>query len=426
MVEPPSNGAVRPVPVPAGARRISHSERAMPVLARLRERFAAARPLSDVRVVACLPLTAETAVLARLLASGGAEVALCSSNPLSTQDDVAAALRADGMTVAARRGVDRAGYYADVRQALDTLTGARRALLLDDGCDLLSALHTERPALLRSGVVAGACEQTATGVLRLQQMARDKALALPVVAVNDTPTKRVVDNRWGSGQSTVDALLRATGMLLAGRTAVVAGYGDVGRGVASRLRGLGASVIVTEVDPTAALDAALDGYRVLPMADAAPLASVVVTATGARDVVTAAHLGLLPDGAVLANAGHFDVEIDVRGLVSLAVERNVAVRPGVDEYVLPHGRRVLLVAEGRVAGLAAAEGSPPAVMDVAFALQALTAEWLLDAGLPRGVHPVPAGIDRTVAGLALESLGLALDVLTPAQEAYLRSWRAGS
>lgn len=410
------------------ARRIEQSERSMPVLLRIREEWARTRPLAGVTIAGCLPLTAETGALARTITAGGAELVLCSSNPLSTQDDVTSALRAQGIAVHARRGVDRNGYYDDVRLTLDSVAAADRVVLLDDGCDLISTLHQERPELLKTGALLGASEQTGTGVLRLRQLARDGSLALPVIAVNDTPTKRVVDNRWGSGQSTVDALLRSTGMLVAGRVCVVAGYGDVGRGVATRLRGLGAHVVVTEVDPVAALDAALDGFRVLPMARAAAEAAVIVTATGGLDVVSAEHLPLLADGTVLVNAGHFDVEIDVRALLRAAAERQLAVRPALDEYLLPDGRRILLVGEGRVAGLAAAEGSPPAVMDVAFALQALTVEWLLSAaaGLEPGVHELPAELDRRVAALALASLHLELDRLSPAQAAYLRSWRSGS
>lgn len=400
----------------------------MPVLSRVRDQWSRSRPLTGVVVAGCLPLTAETGALARTLRAGGAELVLCSSNPLSTQDDVTASLREQGIAVHARRGVDRAGYYDDVRATLDALTGAGRAVLLDDGCDLISTLHQERPDLLGTGALLGASEQTGTGVLRLRQLARDGALSLPVVAVNDTPVKRVVDNRWGSGQSTVDALLRATGMLLAGRVCVVAGFGDVGRGVATRLRGLGAQVVVTEVDPVAALDATLDGFRVLPMAAAAAEAHVVVTATGGVDVVGARHLPLLRDGVVLANAGHFDVEVDVRALLAAASDREPDVRPALDEYTLADGRRVLLVAEGRVAGLAAAEGSPPAVMDLAFALQALTVRWLVGSAgtLAEGVHELPTEIDQRVAALALESLGVEVDRLSTAQATYLRSWRSGS
>lgn len=410
------------------ARRIERSERSMPVLSRIREQWEQSLPLAGVTIAACLPLTAETGALARTLRGGGADLVLCSSNPLSTQDDVTASLRTQGIPVFARRGVDRAGYYDDVRRTLDSLGDASRVVLLDDGCDLISTLHQERPDLLKSGALLGASEQTGTGVLRLRQLARDGALALPVIAVNDTRTKRIVDNRWGSGQSTVDALLRATGMLLAGRICVVAGFGDVGRGVAVRLRGLGAHVVVTEVDPVAALDAALDGFRVLPMARAAAEADVIVTATGGLDVLAAQHIPLLRDGVVLANAGHFDVEVDVRALLHAARERHSGVRPALDEYVLPDGRRILLVGEGRVAGLAAAEGSPPAVMDIAFSLQALTVEWLLTAApqLAREVHLLPAELDRRAASLALGAMGLEVDELTAGQAAYLGSWRSGS
>ncbi len=406
----------------AGQHRIERAMRSMPVLARVRERFESQRPLAGLRVGACLPVTAETAVLMHVLRAAGASVALASSNPLSTQDDVAAALSAEGMSVWARRGADRATYYSAVRSVLDTRPG----LLLDDGCDLVGTLHEERRELLAE--VIGACEQTTTGVLRLRQMASNSELFLPVLAVDSTPTKRVVDNRWGTGQSTVDGLVRATGVLLAGRTAVVAGFGDCGRGVAARLRGLGAQVVVTEIDATAALDAALDGYRVMTMLDASAIADIVVTATGNRDVVSRSDLQALRDGAILANAGHFDIEIDVLALRDLAVHRHAGVRPGVDEYVMADGRRLLLVAEGRVVGLAAAEGHPPQVMDVAFALQALAAVWLLGAAaaLGPGVHAVPHDIDREVAQLALAGLGVRIDALTAAQERYSHSWRTGT
>jgi adenosylhomocysteinase len=401
-----------------GRRRIDFAERAMPVLGLLRERYEADRPLDGVRIAACMHVTAETAALARTLTAGGAELHLAASNPLSTQDDVAAALVEAGVMVHARHGVDRAGYVAHLEGVLD----ARPTLLLDDGCDLVGVLHSTRRELL-DGVRAG-LEETTTGVLRLRQMAADGALGLPMVAVNDTGMQRLVANRHGTGQSTLDAVMRATGTLLAGATVVVAGYGWCGSGIAARARGLGANVVVTEVDPERALDAVLEGYRVLPMAQAAVAADVVITVTGNRDVLTAEHFAAMRDGTVLVNAGHFDVEVDVAGLEAAAVEVHRRVRPHVDEYVLPGGSRLLLVAEGRLANLAAAEGHPAAVMDMSFAVQALTLEWLVRTDLAPGVHEVPAEIDAEVARTKLAALGVVLDALTPGQQTYLSSWQA--
>jgi adenosylhomocysteinase len=399
-----------------GRRRVAYAEAAMPVLGLLRERFAAERPLAGQVVAACMHVTTETAALARTLLAAGAELHLAASNPLSTQDDVAAALLEDGVGVHARHGVDRAGYAAHVAAVVD----AGPTLVLDDGCDLVAALHA-RPALIRR--VRAGCEQTSTGVLRLRQMAADGALELPVVAVNDTPTQLLVANRHGTGQSAVDAVIRSTGVLLAGATVVVAGYGWCGSGIAARARGLGAQVVVTEVDPARALEAVLDGHRVLPMAQAVALADVVITSTGNRDVVGAEHVDSLRDGVVLANAGHFDVEVDVGALEAAAVEVHRRVRPQVDAYVLPDGRRVLLLAEGRLANLAAAEGHPASVMDVSYAVQALTLEWLVTQDLTPGVHEVPPAIDDAVARTKLTAAGVALDVLTPSQQRYLSSWR---
>ncbi len=398
----------------SGRRRTAYAERRMPVLGLLRERFLRERPLAGVRVAACMHVTPETAALARTLLAGGAQVHLAASNPLSTQDDVAAALVEQGVGVHARHGVDRDGYARHLEAVLE----ARPHLLLDDGCDLVQVLQ-RRPEL-RAGVRAG-CEETTTGVLRLRSMAAAGALWLPMMAVNDTATQLLVANRHGTGQSTLDAVVRATGTLLAGATVVVAGYGWCGRGIAERARGLGASVVVTEIDPARALEAVLDGHRVLPMAQALPLADVVLTATGNRDVVAGPHLELLRDGAVLGNAGHFDVEIDVAGLRARAVEVS-RVRPHVDEYALPSGRRVLLLAEGRLVNLSAAEGHPPAVMDVSFAVQALVLEHLHATELAPGVHAVPARLDAEVARTKLAALGVVLDDLTAAQAGYLSSW----
>jgi adenosylhomocysteinase len=407
-----------------GGRRVEWADRAMPVLRLVRDRFAAEQPLARVRIAACLHVTPETAVLVRTLAAGGAQVALCSSNPLSTHDDVAATLTEHAaVTVHARAGVDIATYYRHIDAALDI----EPHFVLDDGCDLVSRLHTDRQELL-SGVVAG-CEETTTGVVRLRAMASSGALRFPVVAVNDTPTKRLVDNRYGTGQSTLDAVLRTTNMLLAGKVVVVAGYGWCGKGIADRAAGFGADVVVTEVDPTRALDAMLQGYRVMPMDDAAVVGEVFVTATGNRDVIAAQHLNVMKDGAVLVNAGHFDVEIDVRALDKLAAGRRERVRPHVDEYTLDDGRRLLLLAEGRVANLAAADGNPASVMDLAFAEQALCVAWLAGgaaAALTPGVHDVPAAIDREVAALKLAANGTAIDTLTPEQHRYLTSWEQGS
>jgi adenosylhomocysteinase len=406
----------------SGERQISWAARSMPVLTAIGERFALERPLDGLRISACLHVTAETAVLMGALKAGGADIALAASNPLSTQDDVAEALRGYGIGVHARAGVDRATYYRHIHQALDLGPD----LVLDDGCDLVNILHTERTDLLER--VGGGCEETTTGIIRLRQMAAEGALRFPVVAVNDTRTKRMFDNRYGTGQSTLDGLMRATNTMLAGRTVVVAGFGYCGRGVAERAKGFGARVIVTEIDAVKALDATLQGYEVRPMAQAALVGDVFVTVTGNRDVIRAEHLSAMKDGAILANAGHFDVEIDVRGLDELAVEVHRGVRPNTDEYVMPDGRRLLLLAEGRLVNLTAAEGHPAAVMDMSFSAQALAVEWLAGerAGLAPGVYDVPEEIDHEVARLKLAATGISIDTLTAEQEDYLHSWRMGS
>jgi adenosylhomocysteinase len=396
----------------------------MPVLAALMERFAAQKPFANLGIAACLHITAETAMLVRLLQAGGAAVALAASNPLSTQDDIAAAL-ADryGIAVFARAGVDRKGYYRHIELALNQVSPD---FVIDDGGDLVETLHTRAAALLPG--VKGGCESTATGVIRLRRMAAEGALAFPVIAASDTATKRMVDNTCGTGQSAIDGILRATNTLLAGKTVVVAGFGSSGRGVAEYARGFGAQVVVTEVDPVRALDASLRGFRVLPMAEAAPIGEVFITATGSVDVIGADHLAVMRDGAILANAGHFDAEIDVRALAGLAAAVYPGVRPHVDAYDLGDGRTLLLLAEGRVVNLVAAEGHPPEVMDLAFGLEALALAWL--AGntdkLPAGVHEVPAGIDAEAASLMLATTGTSIDTLTPAQLAYRESWRIGS
>ncbi len=395
----------------------------MPVMAGLMRRFAGTKPFDGLKIAACLHVTAETAMMVRLLRAGGAAVSLAASNPLSTQDDIAAALAVKhGTAVFARAGVDRRGYYRHIERALAT----KPDLVIDDGGDLVNTLHTQATAALKN--VKGGCESTTTGVIRLRRMAAEGALAFPVIAAHDTVVKRLVEGTCGTGQSVIDGILRATNTLLAGKTVVVAGFGPSGRGVAERVRGLGAQVIVTEIDPVRALDASLRGFRVLPMAQAAALGEVFVTATGSCDVITADHLNAMRDGAILANAGHFDVEIDVRALTGLAKAVHPGVRPHVDAYDLGDGRTVLLLAEGRVVNLVAAEGHPPEVMDLAFGIEALALAWLANNTdkLEVGVHEVPADIDAEAARLVLATSGTSIDALTPAQQAYLDSWRIGS
>jgi adenosylhomocysteinase len=398
----------------------------MPLMAGLMRRFAVQRPFEGLAIAACLHVTAETATMVRLLRAGGAAVSLAASNPLSTQDDIAAALAMNhGTAVFARAGVDRRGYYRHIERAL-TEEPKGPDLVIDDGGDLVNTLHTQAAALLPK--VRGGCESTTTGVIRLRRMAAEGALAFPVIAAHDTAVKRLVEGTCGTGQSALDGVLRATNTLLAGKTVVVAGFGASGRGVAERARGLGAQVIVTEVDPVRALDASLRGFRVLPMAEAAPLGEVFITVTGSCDVITEDHLSVMRDGAIVANAGHFDVEIDVRALTSMAVAVHPDVRPHVDAYDLGDGRTVLLLAEGRVVNLVAAEGHPPEVMDLAFGIEALALAWLAanTDKLPVGVHEVPADIDAEAARLVLATAGTSIDSLTPAQQAYLESWRIGS
>jgi adenosylhomocysteinase len=357
------------------------------------------------------------------LKAGGAEIALCASNPLSTQDDTAAALVHEyGISTFARNAIDRDGYYAHINAALDI----EPHQVFDDGCDLVNTLHTTRQELLPN--ISGGCEETTTGVIRLRQMAKDGALTFPMVAVNDTDTKHMFDNRYGTGQSTLDAVFRATNILLAGKVLVVAGFGYCGKGVAERGRGLGADVIVTEIDPTKALDAMMQGYRVMPMHEAAKVGDIFITVTGNRDVLRAEHFSLMKDGAILANSGHFDIEIDVAWLEKYATKKNSKIRHQTDEYVLADGKRVLLIAEGRLVNLGAAEGHPAVVMDMSFSDQALTAEWLVKSAkdLAPGVHNVPEAIDKEVASLKLKSLGAEIDTLTSEQVQYLNSWEHGS
>jgi adenosylhomocysteinase len=407
----------------AGQPRVGWAQRAMPVLTQLTAALADQRPLDGLAIAACLHITPETAVAVRLLTSAGATVALAASNPLSTQDDIAAALAAEpGVSVFARSGVDRDTYYEHIHRALD----GGPDLVIDDGGDLVNTLHEQRPELLAG--VRGGCESTSTGVARLRRMAAAGSLAFPVVAADASATRRMIDHTCGTGQSVMDGVLRATNTLLAGRTVVVAGFGACGTGIAERARGLGAQVIVTEIDPVRALAAVVAGYRVLPMPAAAPLGELFITATGCRDVITAEHLDAMRDGAILANAGHFDVEINVAAVADLAVAANLGIRPQADEYLMADGRRLIVLAEGRVVNLVAAEGSPAAAMDVSFAVQVLALTWLASGEAPpaAGVHAVPAAIDAQVAALALDAAGTRIDALTAAQQRYLDSWREGS
>jgi adenosylhomocysteinase len=388
----------------------------------IRERFEKERPLSGVRIGACLHVTTETANLMEALRAGGADVALCASNPLSTQDDVAAALTVSGIPTQAIKGEDGDTYFRHIGAVLDH----RPHITMDDGCDMVTVLHKERPDQLDE--VVGGTEETTTGVIRLRAMHADGALRYPIVSVNDANTKHLFDNRFGTGQSTVDAIMRATNFLLAGRTIVVCGYGMCGRGVASRARGLGAQVVITEVDPLPALEAAMEGYRVMPIREAARVGDIFVTVTGDTSVIRREHMELMKDGAVLANSGHFDVEIDKVALVDLAVSGVRRIREFVDEHTLADGRRLYLLGEGRLVNLAAAEGHPAAVMDMSFANQALAVEWIVQrrGQLDVGVYPVPADLDAEVARLKLRAMGVEIDELTPEQEEYLRSWEQGT
>jgi len=404
-----------------GRRRIEWADQHMPVLQLIRRRFREERPLAGMRLAACLHVTTETANLMRTLAEGGAEAVLCASNPLSTQDDVAASLVQDyGIPVFARKGEDRDVYYAHLNSALDTAP----QITMDDGADLVSLLHKERTDLIPG--IKGGTEETTTGVIRLRAMARDGALKYPIIAVNDSDTKHLFDNRYGTGQSTIDGIIRATNLLLAGRTVVVVGYGWCGRGVASRADGLGANVIVVEVDPVRALEALLEGYRVMSIAEAAEIGDIFITVTGNKHVVRKKHFNAMRDGAVVANSGHFDVELDLPGLQELARESR-EVRPFVEEFKLLDGRRIYLLASGRLINLAAAEGHPAAVMDMSFANQALAAELIArEEPMVPGVHVIPHELDYQVARLKLESMGIHIDSLTPEQQQYLESWEEGT
>jgi len=406
----------------AGKRKIEWAQQQMPVLQLIRKRFIKEQPLKGLRVSACLHVTSETANLMITLRDGGADVVLCASNPLSTQDEVAASLNRDyNIPTYAIKGEDNETYYSHLRAALEH----QPQMTMDDGADLVTMLLTKRTDLVKD-VIAGT-EETTTGVIRLRAMAKDGTLKYPVVAVNDAQTKHFFDNRYGTGQSTLDGVIRATNLLLAGLKVVIAGYGWCGRGVAMRAKGLGADVIVTEIDPVKGIEAVMDGFRVLPMADAAKEGDVFITVTGNKNVIRAEHFEQMKSGAVVCNSGHFNVEIDIPALERLSNGKR-EVRPLVDEYQLKDGRRICLIGEGRLVNLATAEGHPAAVMDMSFANQALSAEYLVKNAkeLKAQVYVVPEHLDKEIARLKLESMGHKLDKLTPEQEQYLASWQEGT
>lgn len=405
-----------------GKRRIEWANQQMPVLQLIRKRFIKEQPLKGVRISACLHVTSETANLGITLRDGGADVVLCGSNPLSTQDEVAASLVKDyGIPTYAIKGEDNATYYAHISAALDH----KPQVTMDDGADLVTQLLTKRTDLVQH--VIGGTEETTTGVIRLRAMAKDGTLKYPVIAVNDAQTKHFFDNRYGTGQSTLDGIIRATNLLLAGLKLVIAGYGWCGRGVAMRAKGMGADVIVTEIDPTRAIEAVMDGFRVMTMGEAAKIGDIFVTVTGNKDVLAPEHFEKMKDGAVLCNSGHFNVEIDIPALEKLSSSKKLA-RPFVDEYSMRDGRKLYLLGEGRLINLAAAEGHPASVMDMSFANQALSVEYMLKnhKELGKKVYPVPENIDKHIAKLKLESMGVHIDKLTPEQEHYLASWNEGT
>ncbi len=405
-----------------GVRRIMWADRQMPVLAAIRERFAAEQPLAGYRISACLHVTTETANLMRTLKAGGADVVLCASNPLSTQDDAAAALVEEyGISVFAIKGEDNDTYYQHIEAAVDH----KPQLTMDDGADVIGVLHTARREQL-GDIIAG-MEETTTGVIRLKAMEADGALAFPVIAVNDARTKHFFDNRYGTGQSTLDGIIRSTNVLLAGKRFVVAGYGWVGRGVAMRAKGHGAHVIITEVDPMPALEALMDGFEVMPMEEAAKIGDIFCTATGDKHVIDEHHMAVMKDGSILCNTGHFNVEINIPALRSLAVETREA-RQFVEEFTLDDGRRLYLLAEGRLVNISAAEGHPAIVMDMSFANQALSTEYAVQhaATLEARVYPVPREIDEEIARLKLGTMGVSIDTLTAEQAKYLASWDEGT
>ena len=406
----------------AGGLRIEYAGQHMPVLRHLKERFAKEKPLAGVRMGACLHVTTETANLMEVLKAGGAEVALCGSNPLSTQDDVAAWLAVElGVPTFAICGEDNDTYYQHIEAAIAT----KPQISMDDGCDMVVTLHDKHPDLLPQ--MLGGSEETTTGVIRLRAMEKNGALKYPVIAVNDANTKHLFDNRYGTGQSTIDGIIRATNILMAGRKFVVCGYGWCGRGVAMRARGMGAVVAVCEVDPLRALEAAMDGHLVMPLSEAARWGEVFVTLTGDRSVLRREHFEAMKDGAIVCNAGHFDVEIDLPVLKEMATSVR-RMRPMADEHVMPDGRRIYLLGEGRLVNLAAAEGHPPSVMDMSFANQALSAAFLAKHGksLEKRVYPVPREIDEEVARLKLAEMGIVIDTLTPEQERYLADYQTGT
>lgn len=406
----------------AGALRIEWANQNMPVLNRIRRRFEAEKPLQGITVGACLHVTTETASLMQTLKAGGASVFLCASNPLSTQDDVAASLvQHDQIPVFAIKGEDHKTYYSHINAVLD----AKPQYTMDDGADLVSTLHSERAELIET--VRGGTEETTTGIIRLRSMAANKVLKYPIIAVNDAQTKHFFDNRYGTGQSTIDGIIRATNRLLAGSVFVVSGYGWCGRGLAMRARGMGANVIVTEVEPTAALEAVMDGFTVLPIAEAAKKGDFFCTVTGNLNVIRKAHFLTMKDGAIVANSGHFNVELDLEGLQSIAKSVRT-IRPFVEEFTLEDGRRINVLGEGRLINLAAAEGHPSSVMDMSFANQALSIEYMLThaSELENDVYPVPQAIDRQIAKEKLAAVGTQIDTLTPEQEEYLASWTMGT
>ena len=406
-----------------GMRRIDWAEREMPVLRQIKERFEKEKPFKGIRMSACLHVTTETANLMATLQAGGADVVLTASNPLSTQDDVAAALvNRYEIPVYAIKGESNETYYKHLTAALDH----KPHITMDDGADLVSVIHKDRRELLET--VVGSTEETTTGVIRLKAMAADGALEFPVIAVNDALTKHLFDNRYGTGQSTMDGIIRATNILIAGRTVVVAGYGWCARGLAMRADGMGANVIVTEIDPMKALEAVMDGYRVMPMMEAASVGDIFVTLTGDINVVDKHHFEVMKDGAIVANSGHFNVEINIPSLAEMAVNEPARVRPYVDQYDMADGRRIYILGEGRLINLAAAEGHPASVMDMSFANQALAAEYLVKnvKDLKAQVYSVPEDIDNEIARLKLEGMGVSIDTLTEEQVAYLNSWTEGT
>ncbi len=411
-----------PAQADEGRLRIEWADRQMPVLLKIRERFEKDRPLDGMRIAACLHVTTETANLMRTLKAGGAEVALCASNPLSTQDETAASLvESFDISTFAIRGVDESRYYSHIKAALDS----RPMITMDDGGDLITTLHQQRQDQLEE--ILGGTEETTTGVIRLRAMEAKGVLRYPVISVNNAYTKHLFDNRYGTGQSTIDGIIRATNVLLAGRTVVVCGYGMCGRGVASRARGLGADVVVTEIDPIRGIEAAMDGFRVMTGHEAASQGDIFVTVTGNKHVLRPEHFELMKDGAILANSGHFDIEIDLDALRGMAASSR-RVRQEVEEFSLPGDRKIYVLAEGRLVNLAAAEGHPASVMDMSFANQALSCEWLVQQGrtLEPKVLPVPEDIDREVARLKLESMGKRIDELTAEQRSYLADWEEGT